>query len=344
MSVGIIAPYTWDEPTRLAIAAAEHFIDRGLQVSWLATQWQSAGIHNYWDRRVRPLHRASPAGWLEGRTHVIWFEDHPRWLSSLKRSKVRNIRVVLPHRMVEENWECLPYYHKAVLPCDMGREEVDRIGVDYVTSPWDVPVRFVKRGQDWSRPAEASTLLIPLSGRAAAHYGPSLFYALQLLLQQLVGLTVTVVYTRQWKRGPLDALRELQEHCPKRVTVIRKPDYHAQLHAYLAHDWTLWLPSRDSSAIVPLESLAHGSPVISFDVPPVTQFVQDGVHGAILPCQLTGEYFPEVQFRMETLYQGLHSLLRDRDRIFLRHMETLDWAEREERRKAFIAVWAELLD
>ena len=54
---------------------------------------------------------------------------------------------------------------------------------------------------------------------------------------------------------------------------------------YGDHDLVLWPAEIEGFGLVGIESLYMGTPVIAYDIPPISGIITDGVNGMLVPCK-----------------------------------------------------------
>ena len=86
----------------------------------------------------------------------------------------------------------------------------------------------------------------------------------------------------------LKELRHFLHKNKKIAAVIDTSTCVSSLLLYGAHDLVLWPAEIEGFGLVGIESLYMGTPVIAYDMPPMSDIIIDGVNGMLVPCDTGG--------------------------------------------------------
>lgn len=337
--LGVYAPYNFSETTQLAIAVANLGMSFGAETDYLAIGAREQGVHSFWDTAASTDARVDFRSWLARCSHVVWTDVQPDKLGMSMRMGRKNILLLQWHMLSARDEEHLGKFDSVVCPSPAILTAMCR--------RWPQLKNIV--GCSWSpccpileprtSPAN-SRILLAMNGRSAALIGARVMHASQVMLESEPNLEITVLYTKNWARRSLDAVTELQRSARGRVSVLRKPSVQQRLLSYTAHDWLFWPTAYEGSGHIGLEALYSGLPVISLDVPPVTDFLRQS-QSVLVPCEHSPNWLgmPEPSPRTLDLLQGLHSAIHDR-----KATHSADWDWRAQRHAMFVGFWRRMWD
>lgn len=343
--IGLHVPYTLDEATYLACNLADCAMRLGLPVTILSSQAHESRVHYRWDREVLSGRRNDFGEWASHCSHVVWFDVQKKKVAEAAKLGVKNILVVLPSRLNQDDLSFLHVFDALVCAqrstYSVLRDWLKRKAV-YV--PWDSgrplttdPMRF-----------GGKRVFVPLESKTADAIGPLIFHALRILLDMDDEMEVTISHVRSLNRPAVLTLTDLAKVHKARVVLLKKPNYADLAEAYATHDWVFVPEVRANTGLSALESLAAGRPVIAFDAPPFNEFIKDGRHGILMPCEARTETDP---FRLTNKVKGnAYQIQKSLTRMLADHLlyERLcneSWTdELLERRHRFYRRWRRLWD
>ncbi len=137
---------------------------------------------------------------------------------------------------------------------------------------------------------------------------------------------------------------ELKKLPTDKVKVYSNTDFTSHIDLMRKSDLFLWPTLREGLGLMGLESLSVGTPVVSFDVPPVNEFLAHGVNSTLAECSTRWfrDGVPEVDAD-EKSYESYLKALRYavKNAVYLK-----EWAQHglEQRQSRFYRAWNELLD
>jgi glycosyltransferase involved in cell wall biosynthesis len=132
----------------------------------------------------------------------------------------------------------------------------------------------------------AIKILVPLADSQAERVDMALFDVLDELLLMRKQLRMTVTCGRGWTIQARQRLRTLALNNPSQVSVIRTPTAFQRIQLYANHDLTLWLSQWEGMAMVGIDSIKMGTPVVAWNNAPQSEYLKTGTNAALVPCKL----------------------------------------------------------
>lgn len=344
LRLGIHAPYTWDVSTHMACVLGDLATVSSLPVSYLSYQAHDQGVHSQWDSRVLSSKRQDFGDWARDCSHLVWFAVHKNKLEIARQLGCHNTLVLLWNRLNPSDLEAIKQFDRVVCPTAASYALCyDRsLHRNLSEIPWDsgLPLESQMRPVDSDR----QKVLAVVEGQTARKHGATLFSTIQMLLDAQPQVDLTLCHNRNWSRPALQQLNDLVRHRRDRITVRRKPPRTWRHLAYGQHHWT-WLPNLYSNVgFYALESLACNCPVLTYDLPPVTEFVRQAHNGHLIHCQQDSNWLgvPQGKLNARALLSGLEEALEDSK--YQEALRQTSWPERENRRSHFKHAWRKLWD
>ena len=255
----------------------------GLPVSYCSyDQHDTPGVWQEWDgevvRGVRNFKR-----WATRCSHIIWFDVHRNRLAKAEGWGLHNTLVPLIHRVAHNSYKHLHLFDVIACPTNMTWKMLSNGGVDRAANMgWDPGLDFERKSGMFCE--NTKRLLVVPEPPLSDEEGLMLAYTLRALCDGDPSIEVTILQDRQWPRSVNKAMLHLASvHCC-RVNILRKPSHAALLYAYKVHDWVLYAATKISVGTRITEALACGTPVITFNVPPVTEILTHGVNSELVSC------------------------------------------------------------
>lgn len=332
MTVGIVAPYSWDETTTLAACLADHLTDHGQSVTWLSPLLPEPKINYSWDGRVRNGRRAPIKELLRTCEHVVWFCHVRDWLSAARRAGARNTWVALWHRVEEVDRRLAEHYDAIVTPAAAACSPLSEL--------WQLPVWCVPwhpaLPQQPAKSAAGFRLAVGMNRGTTRACGPLVLYALQMLLDELPELQVTLLYSKQWSRHALEVMATLERQYSRRVDVVRKPAAQERQLKVAESDCFFYPAVGDSSGYWLQEAQVLGVPAASLDISPSREIIGASSR-RLISCETTTDSYgaPKPRPTLKGLVDGLREALQESTPV--------DVVALELARQLFQRRWHELL-
>lgn len=347
-TLGVCAPYTWDEPTQMACSVADLAKRLGMRVSWLSLKEPDDKVHFHWDYQVRSATNTDFNKWARSCSYIVWFDSHRNYLKRAReldpRRKQHHTLVVLWHRMENSEVADLRDYDAVVCPAaatyDMFRLSKDRINLRM--SSWDSSLRHIRRT---AGPVEAGQmrLIVTMDGKTAKEESMAFVSLLPMLLDGYRDLKLTIVCNRNWPKASTNALNVVLKANKDRIDVLHRPGLTERQQAYLKHDAMLALHQYANAGCDALEGLACGLPVVAPDSAPFREFIQNDYNGVLIKCETSrasrGATVPVLT--PLNIWAAVHRLLHQ-GHLF--QLQARSWTNLEQRSRAYDQTWQQLWD
>jgi glycosyltransferase involved in cell wall biosynthesis len=329
--IGILAQYGRNETTIAAIRLADLALAQGHDVRFVSTSIHEKNVHPFWDERVRSGKGSGIYKGMFGCTHVVHFDTQPHLLNQVKLVAENAVQIVVPnwHSIADATCEHLKQYNVVVCPSAACHKPLQNYfaveGMKGNTVPvltwcrWDSGLPPLHR--DGS--VEDAKLKACFYCNSATDQSSVIWDTINDLLCALETLEITVLHIASWSRGSRLTIRDLcKKH--KRLTVKRAGNVNQQVKIFREHDWVVVPSIKADFGIVVMRALSCGAPVISYDVPPISEMITEGHRGYLIPCEVQStKYAKYAKPDFKSFYQTCEKAFSDR-RIVMR-LQQQDW-------------------
>lgn len=316
MRIGICTRYIHSEATYVALRLATWARDRGYEVSLFSPTKTQATIVANWDTVIHTTQGLAFGDWLRAQDVVLWTHTPScSQLTQVQRAGRVAMLFCLWHSLQRQDYEV---YQQA----------------DYVLSPSYATTRFLER--QWQLPRVLTVPLdpdLPLSSKPTTGDACRLFLPLfdELALQREA--TILTILSRALAAFPQarlvvaynsatlapfakQRLLRLTRQFTHRVVLRRAVPYAHRPLLFQAAELSLWPATAENTGWWPLTSLAAGTPVLAFDVPPIREYLS-AENGILVPCtqEKSRLGIPVAVPYFERYEQVLHTVLRDSQQL-----------------------------
>lgn len=308
--IGIVSPYDFSESTAMATTLAGLIKANAVPVSILSHTPCELEADAAWANHVvsaKKLHNQKD--WYAQCSHVVWTSIQPDNVLLAKRAGAKNILLVNWRNLVSTDREHFAKYDSVVCPSRTVFEFIAKKwpSPNLCWCVWDPLIPLQSKLLPRTRPTRLGVLL---DGYSTNKLGPRVFYALQVLLERAPNVEISVVYLKQWRHRTLAALTDLQRVARGRLKTVYKPCRDDRLRLMADSDWLWWATVCENSCHFGLESLALGTPLLAFDMPPLLDVLADGENAKLLPCYLQPNWLgvPEADPLLSPMIEKLSEL------------------------------------
>lgn len=291
MKIGFDVQYKPHDAVYAALRLSDSLRSMGYETTLFSTKRKSHVYGCEWDSMVVTPNEMSYARWLKGITHIIW--PVPPTKESVQAVGKNIVTIALAP------WDCLPGYTKksfkmcahTVAPCaDVAKLLKKEYGLSNVsTMAWDSPLPVTRKminGVNVKNPK----VLVPLHASQGLRCDlDSLFDILTGVSARCPHASITVSYSPKcmsW--NVLKEIRHFLHKNKKMTSVVDVSTCVSSLLLYGSHDLVLWPAEIEGFGLVGIESLYMGTPVIAYDMPPMSDIIIDGINGMLVPCDTGG--------------------------------------------------------
>jgi hypothetical protein len=244
-----------------------------------------------WDSLVKTPKHMSYEKWLLGVSHIIW--PVPPNKDVVQKVGKSIVTIALAP------WDCLPGYSRGafkicahvVSPClensvTLKKEANIR---DVSTIEWDSPVPISKKTIADVNTANPKVLIPLHSSQGLRCDLDSLYKIIEGVQHRSPHAEITISYSP--KSMPWSCKESISKFLTKNKLiklVVDETTCTSSLVLYGQHDIVLWPAEIEGFGLVGIESLYMGTPVIAYDIPPISKIIADGVNGRLVPCNSGG--------------------------------------------------------
>lgn len=352
MRVGIVLQYRRHDVVYAAMRLADFFRRTGREVSVFSVgrRRRVPRLNTDWDRLVVPEAAVPYKTWLAGVDAVVFAAPTaPGTVAAANAAGCKTVSLAAWDWLPHQPGEGFRISDAVVAPFRSAGDLVrDQFGLDNVIHvPWDCGLPLTRKANE-DLAGDRARVLFPVHCSQAERTWPEAVTAIASRVASLcpwVDVTVSVT-PKTLRASSLTAVRRVAAN-PTRggtLTVLDDPTgwSHTPL-VYGRHDLTVWAAELEGFGMTGLESLCMGTPVVAYDVAPMSELVKDGENGRLVKCDLrwTEVRVPLVKPDWEALRDTLVNLLNNRTGIAdLRRNTRLDLMARREK---FVAGWTDVL-
>lgn len=286
MRIGIHGRYFACEATYAAARLAQWAQSQRHEVTLLSTTDRHMTLSAVWDELVVPKFSQRFTDWMAGCDAVVWThtpaEQQIKWA---KKHGAMTIGLALWHELRPKDADVYRLFDRVLCPsrvCAQLLAKAWRLK-NVVAVPWDSGFPLTSKTR--SSHATGLRVFVPMLDRSPCHMEMTAITSLERLLQQFSELTITIAYmTSQLTSRVVRSISQLVARYKPRVRLVRGPSVAMRPMLFHNHDVTLWLSHAEDIGVVGLQSLSVGTPLIGFQISPITEFLQDGYNGRIVLC------------------------------------------------------------
>lgn len=287
MKIGIYTQYSHSEPTYAALRIADWASSRGLDAAIMTSTSRPPELHRAWDRRLLMRQQTSPKDWLESCDAVIWTGIPPEHEAAYIRGEgVKTVGLAMwrelkdGHRQIYKNLDAVVAPSQAAAVAIQNAWDLSNVHA----VPWDAGWPPVVKHPSRLR-SDHVRVLLPLVDDMPDRTEWSVLRVLEQLLDR-DNVHATVSFLPSMLRPAcIRELEHIAETCG-RLTLDRSRPYMDRPFLFASHDVTLWPSQVEDIGLIGLHSIAAGTPVIAFDIPPINEFINDQ-NGWAVPCDLS---------------------------------------------------------
>lgn len=291
MKIGFDVQYKPHDAVYAALRLSDSFRFLGYDTTLFSSK---APNHIYgcnWDNLVVTPNDMPYDKWLKGLSHVVW--PVPPSKDVVQRVGKSIVTIALAP------WDCLPGYIKGslkfcahvVTPCLENSAIVRKESNirDVSTIEWDSSIPMTRKDigdTDASRPK----VLIPLHSSQGLRCDlESLFNLISGVQDRCPQADITISYSA--RGSPWEVKRALAKYVKSNrniKSVIDETTCTSSLLLYGHSDIVLWPAEIEGFGLVGIESIYMGTPVVAYDIPPMSNIITSGVNGMLVSCDSGG--------------------------------------------------------
>lgn len=298
MNLAIYAPYDKSETALAALRLADLALSYSMNVSFLSACRPHAGIHPYWDRRVRTASKKNEVyKWALHKNYFAWFLPSPdlQNATSLVTHSATHCLVVDWHRLgAIDPADVLSLfdYDRVISPTRSVQQSViERVyGCSdanvFSYCHWDTGWNVIRRSGYRGLPANAISIYVPTDRHACDHCGDTLLTAIAVVLRERANIQFTFEISNSWPTSLRARITDLRQRYHHRFQTLDRPSWWRRQQAMIEHDWLFSPFSRSGFGLWPLMAMACCTPVIAFDVAPFSDIIKHENNGLLIACEI----------------------------------------------------------
>ncbi len=319
MKLGICTRYCFHEATYAAIRIANLAIEQGHEASILTMTDHPPKVDPAWDKKVHNHCRVNFTDWAEWCDGVLWTAvpnmDQLEWVNKQRK---RTLVFVLWHELATEDRAALAGANLVLAPSAnaalflRGHWSLRNVAV----TPWDSGHPLFKKPRDYV--PRHPRILMPLYDGVARRMEMTALDVAARAIHCNPAASLTFMYNSSTLASPgTRRIKEIRRMFPGRVTVLKGVAPTDRPFVFSQHDITFWPTEWESTCMVGLLSVAMGTPVLTFQYPPINEFFRDDVNGVLVETSKSQNAIglPRATPSYALMDEMLHHLLRDTDSL-----------------------------
>lgn len=242
--------------------------------------WRTKCVDRAFDNRVSSL---AFTKWATSHELIIWTEAIPEdLLDQFHRLHIHNYLYTSWDKLTYEHKQLLPKYSKVVLP-SYAQDQLVKSYFD-ITNTCVVPFSpHLPAIRKHKTSVDKITVLLPLYGSSAYRIGSAVLLALAEICTNNANVNVVTSMAKGLTLKVQKDLATLSAHFEARWHNIVDCSWQDTLLLINSSDLLLWPSKYDNFVAIPITALHLGVPVVGFNIPPLNEFVTDGVNGLLIP-------------------------------------------------------------
>lgn len=355
MRVGFHLVVGRNEQTRLAFRLADLAADLGHDVSFLSNAMdlprRLSLLSPRWYNKIVRESVISLPDWVSGRDLVVWpCQVQFDCVNVVGRSGAGSV-ILLDSLYMSEDDGIADAYRAADIVVTTGKN-ADQLADDNWglantrCIPWDTGNPIIKKTK-LTRSDGKVSVIIPFHDELTNRISSSILNDLATMLQLWPFLNITVPFCRKTLRGwVVGHLRKLVNKYKgsgrlqlMRIDRLSYTEYQSLL---IQSDLCILPIKSDFCGVTAMESLCAGTPVICYDIAPMSEIVYHNVNGALVPCDLEYTWFGTPKAKDHSFIEVVGRVLSEV--ALLEKLNAGTDTKLVERRRNFESSWGEIFD
>ena len=304
---GIVTRWQWHEATYAAIRIADCIQQAGGDVSILPTNYVPGVLDTPWQSEIVTGCRLTE--WAADCDQVV-FTHCPslvqqKWMRSCKK---RAICLPLWHELELQDLTELMQCDLVIATSDAFADWLRQVAIPSLRLSWDAGLPLTAKS---SVAGPAIRVLWPLYAEAVNRVTATACEILHRAMRMQPAMTLTILMSAATLSGQArHSLRKFQrDYGAARLQLVASTTLLSRQLAYMQHDLTFWPTIAESLGLVGLTSVALGTPVVTYGVPPITELLPQSsawhVPVKLQYSSVRAPYAVHGERAMDTLMQSL---------------------------------------
>lgn len=341
--IGICTRWRKTDATHAALSVARRLHELACPFIINCYDWRSGDVAADYDKHV---HHIQFQKWLSTVKHIIWTAPVDSYFITQARKKhIRSSLYTSWDQLEPYDEKVLAEYTHILVPSVVQAMQLrDKFKLRNVAMlPYDPGVPSTLRGEHTNCVPGRTKLFLSLYGAQLRRVDLSAILVLATLMQDLPQVDVTIACSKGLAMYTQKELKQLAKKFPGRWRNLFNCKWTDQVIEMSKHDLTVWPAKWDGFGIVGTTSLAMGTPVIAWDMPPVNEHLASGRNSILVQSSIEYNWIgmPSVKPNYQEFDRVLRWLITDKTALAELRKHT---AERfDERRDEFRKGWAAVL-
>lgn len=291
MKIGFDVQYKAQDAVYAALRLSDSLRMLGYEVTLFSNKIPKHKFKCHWDKLVKTPKDMSYDEWLLDITHIIW--PVPPTKEVVQKVGKSIVTIALAP------WDCIPSYSRqslkmcahVVSPSFENSEVVRKeLGVRQVsTIEWDSSIPFTKKDQS-TVGKHGADLLVPLHSsqilRSDFEHITSILYEVS---RRCPSSNIMVSYTdSSMPYESIKALRDVKKDISSLTLLDDETSYISSIMLYGHADLVLWPAEIEGFGLLGIESIYMGTPVVAYNIPPMSNIITNGLNGVLVDCEHSG--------------------------------------------------------
>lgn len=279
--LGIITRWRNHDCTLAALAAAHRLDDLARRYSIFCYDWRTDRVDPAYDSHV---HRRPFQYWLSKVNHIIWTAPVDEFfIDAARRRGISNTLYTSWDQLEPYDEKVLGNYTHVLVPSLIQAIQLrDKFRLRNVAIlPYDTGLPHTVRCGE-SRISSRCRIFLSLYGTQLRRVDLSAILMLANIIRDFPGVTATVACSKGLTAYTYRELKALVKQYPDRWRILWDSPWHEQAVLMGVHDLTVIPAKWDGFGTVATTSLTMGTPVIAWDITPMSEFVSSGRNGLLV--------------------------------------------------------------
>jgi glycosyltransferase involved in cell wall biosynthesis len=304
MTIGLCMRYQKHDSTFAGLSVASYLKGRGISFSIRAAGWRARHVDPDWDERVaggttcfhkwaldrkahshRKMWRAYQR-WIQQHSQILWTEppQDKELFFALRHGRHTVLWTSWDRIRAEDDW-ALNMVDVLAVPTEEQRNLIRRRWKikDVHVIPWD-PLLPITRKRSVAKDGLVR-IFMSIYGSQLDRVGLGSVLALSKVIRTNANVRATIACSKGLSAFTRREFRALKRLHGDNMIFLNDCPWHEQVMAIAHHDLTLWPTLTDGLGLVGITSLYMGTPVFSFNIPPVSEVLSAGVNSVLLSCK-----------------------------------------------------------
>lgn len=344
MRIGIYTHYAHCDEAYFAVRMADFLKSQNVDFTLYSTT-KPAKLNASCDNIVQYRQTMPYTRWIKSVSHVLWTHvPKMEQLNCARRQNAQTIIVPMWQDLLQPFRKVMRTADHVVALSSECRELFKSVYKfkNVVLIPFDTGLPIVKKLTNSDE--KAVKIFLPWFDKNARCTHSDFLASLSWLLERAPEAHLTVaISSSRFSPAVAKFFKLLGARTNNRVRLVRNVPFDHRPALYTAHDITL-LPSEcDNYGLCALTSVACGTPVFTFAVPPQTDFIKSDANGLLVRTQVDYDEngVPHANPNYEKLLSAVQTVIAEP-----RHIDALNKKTSynlDVRRKAYVAGWQLLL-